>query len=572
MLPEIGEILLYILLGIIIFLVSRAVGSRHKKLGYIVETVAGAVAVFFLFYQNGFADGLTLFSFLSSGYLAAFLLFEGRGKYEELKKELQDVETTEITLGRNRNRLLIDISISLIAMAGAILFLIYGPDASVLKFFILYGMVSAVAEMVKRIVTFVQVKVCYAAEEENLYILSPLKARKFPLKDIKEVETESSPDVLKLHPFLTLFTTNSDFTTGMGKVIKLSFPGEMVFSTIKETEKWQTVFRSYLPIEQTEAETLAVLPFYHRKNIKRLIGKLYFAMTVKGISAYSGLLLILYYFEAPAWLMISAALAYWSFNLYISDRVLKVGMDARRVTDPEINAVAEKVFARAGVSGVALYEAESAEYNGLAIGMNIGRSMVTLTTATMKLPLTAIEGILAHEAVHVKKRDVMWGQIWRMALLLILFFSLYWSISSISNIEAYTWAIFVVVWFIMLLFPVYQSFYSQWMEVRADHAGAGFLDGRTEQMAESLKVLALRQDEAMAKAFEYSNAKNEKKLRESSLERPSWWLRILEFQFMPHPPMYWRIHALSEYKANWGRTILRQWMADRWKESLPKGR
>ncbi|MBP1081845.1 MULTISPECIES: hypothetical protein [Bacillus] len=107
------------------------------------------------------------------------------------------------------------------------------------------------------------------------------------------------------------------------------------------------------------------------------------------------------------------------------------------------------------------------------------------------------------------------------------------------------------------------------MEVRADHLGSSFLPGGTQQMAESLSCIALRQDEAIAKSMEYSIAVNEKKKSSSnSLEREEWWLfRILEFQFMPHPPMYWRVQALKRNHTGWSKKIVRRWMIDRMKES-----
>src|SRR5690606_7303904 len=132
-----------------------------------------------------------------------------------------------------------------------------------------------------------------------------------------------------------------------------------------------------------------------------------------GISAYTLLLLLLYYLEVSSWIMVGIALVFWVFNLYISDQVLRVAMDAKETQNPQIIQLSQRIFEKAGIPNVGVYEAESTEYNGLATGMNIGKAMVTLTTATLKLPNETIEGILAHEAIHVQKRDVLWGQIWR---------------------------------------------------------------------------------------------------------------------------------------------------------------
>lgn len=154
------------------------------------------------------------------------------------------------------------------------------------------------------------------------------------------------------------------------------------------------------------------------------------------------MILLLYYFRTPAWLMVSIAIIYWLFNIYISDRVLKVAMDAKLATDPKVISVAEKVFAKANIPNVKVYETDSAQYNGLATGMNIGRSMVTLTTATLKLPIDAIEGILAHEAVHVKKRDILFGQLYRVLLMLIVVVALLFIFKQISDVEAFAIPLF----------------------------------------------------------------------------------------------------------------------------------
>lgn len=395
-----------------------------------------------------------------------------------------------------------------------------------------------------------------------------MESRKFPIEDLQTVTVESAVDILKLHPYLTLFSSNADFTTSFQEVLRLNLPGETVYITLNETEKWKYIFEKDIQSKHSSGKVITVLPFYHKKNLKRLLGKLYFAITVKGVSAYTGLLLLLYYLDAPIWLMISIAIFYWIFNLYVSDRVLKVAMDAKEVQEPVVIAAAEKVFSQAGITTVKVYETDSADYNGLATGMNIGRSMVTLTTATLQLPIEAIKGILAHEAVHVKKRDVMWGQLLWAGSMLIVVFSLLFIVEQISDIEAYMIPLFFILWILIILFPVYKSFYSQWMEVRADHLGATFLEGGAEQIAESLAVLAVHQDEALEKKAAYSIAKSERKEITSSLDRPIWFMRFLEFQMMPHPPMYWRVNTLRAYKDGWGKIIWKRWLKDRLRESF----
>ena len=104
------------------------------------------------------------------------------------------------------------------------------------------------------------------------------------------------------------------------------------------------------------------------------------------------------------------------------------------------------------------------------------------------------------------------------------------------------------------------------MEVRADHLGATLIEGGYKQMAESLAILASKSDEAMNKAADYSQVEKDKRVI-SSLERSSLGWRILEFQFMPHPPMYWRIHSLQTQPRGWGKRIFWRWFKDRVTES-----
>ncbi|TDH75095.1 peptidase, partial [Acinetobacter baumannii] len=73
----------------------------------------------------------------------------------------------------------------------------------------------------------------------------------------------------------------------------------------------------------------------------------------------------------------------------------------------------------------------------------------------------------------------------------------------IAHPGAYKIALWALIMGIIFLFQLYQSFCSQWMEVRADHIGASLLEGGYRQMAESLKVLAVRQDEDLQKQNTY---------------------------------------------------------------------
>jgi Zn-dependent protease with chaperone function len=564
MLPGTHVILLFLFIGGAIHLVGAAAGRLHRKFGYAVEIAAAIVAVGYSFYQYSFPDGFIYIGFISSGYFSMIMLTTGREKYDELRAELSTIQVEEIELQKGWPRVLIDFVVVAVVFSGAILFYLYGP-VSPLDYIIVFGVVSAMTELAKRFFAYKTVKVYYSDADETIYILSKLEARKFPISEVEQLQIESTVDLLRLHPLFTLFTSHTDFTTSFYRVLRISVPGETLYLTVKEPEKWKERFAVGHVYEK---EVRKVLPFYHKKNLKRLLGKLYFAATVKGVSAYTGLLLILYALKVPVWLIVAAGLFYWVINLYFSDKVLRVAMDARETADPRVITISERVFAKAGIPNVKVYETESSEYNGLATGMNIGRSMVTLTTATLKLPAEAIEGILAHEAIHVKKRDVMWGQVWRFGFLVIVIAFVLWIVENLDDIEAYKIPFFIMMWLLMILFPVFQSFCSQWMEVRADHLGATMLEGGHLQMAESLTVLAKQQDAALNKSLKYSTVAKEKAKEISSLKRDSVFLRLIEFQFMPHPPMYWRVKMLREHPEGWGKAILRRWLVDRIRESV----
>ena len=63
-----------------------------------------------------------------------------------------------------------------------------------------------------------------------------------------------------------------------------------------------------------------------------------------------------------------------------------------------------------------LFVVDSPIHNGLATGMNIGRGTVMVTKATLQLSIEAVEAIIAHEAIHIKKRDVLMNQVARLVI------------------------------------------------------------------------------------------------------------------------------------------------------------
>lgn len=571
LLPSWNLIVLYLLVGAGVQIIGLVFGKFNKKVGTTIEIILGLLSIGFVFYQFSFMNGFIYIAFISSGYFLAISLTTGDEKRIEIENELRQIVVEEITLERNLKRIASDILMTGLVVFGGIMFYIFGPEYSPLKYIIVFGLVSTFTEVIKRIGSYATVQIFFDIEEKQLYLTSRFESRKIPIEDLEEVKLETNVDLLKLHPLFTMFSSNTDLTTNFQKVLRISVPGETIYLTILEPEKWKRTFEEMTKVEESVKEPQIVLPFWHRKNLKRLIGKLYFATTVKGISAYTGLLLLLYYFEVAPWIMVTVILAYWLFNLYISDQVLKVAMDAKETKNPQLIETSQRIFEKAGVPNIRLYETESSEYNGLATGMNIGKAMVTLTTATLKLPSEAIEGILAHEAIHVKKRDVLWGQLWRLCYLLIVLVVVLSIQKYIANIEDYSIPIFLLIWVLMILFPIIQSFCSQWMEVRADHLGASLLDGGSEQMSISLIALSEKQDEAINKSLSYSTVlKGEKDEPKSSIERDSLLWRFVEFQFMLHPPMYWRVQSLRENKAGWGRKIRNRWMVDRMKESVSR--
>lgn len=140
----------------------------------------------------------------------------------------------------------------------------------------------------------------------------------------------------------------------------------------------------------------------------------------------------------------------------------------------------------------------------------------------------------------------MIGQIIRILALLVIVLFIYWLYHSfLLRNES---LLFYIVFVLILFLPLIQSLLLQWMEVRADHLGAIWLDNGNDQMADGLTALAVKQDELTYKAERY-NLSNEE--QNSSIERDSWFFRFLEFQFMIHPPMYWRIQSLKETGTEW---------------------
>lgn len=554
------ELLLCMILGLGLYFISALATKFIPLIDFWIDIVLWVGTAIYIFSHLSFMDGIVSIATMFYCYWTAVDLTVS----DRAAKPSGDWQ--EIELARNKTRLLSDITLTAVVFAGAIIFFIYGPDPSPLKYVIFFGMVSGGGALVKRILNVFSVHVLYSASLEKLHISSLYETRTYPLSDLRDIQLESTADLLKLHPLLTMYSSRLDLTTSFHQVIKLSLPGETLFLTVKEPQKWKAIFRQYTESENNEDTVISVLPFYHRKNVKRLLGKLYFAASVKGVSAYALLVLVLYGLHASPWIMAVAVMLYWILNMYLSDRVLRAAMDTKPCHHPNVQAAAHRIFSKAGISHVRIYETESDDYNGMAVGMNVGRSMVILTSATLTLPLRVIEGILAHEAIHIKKRDVLSSQLLRFLYLgavvgIILLFE-----QHIVHPEAHKIVLWVFIMAIIILFQLYQSFCSQWMEVRADNLGASLLEGGHKQMAEVLRILAVRQDRNIQKQSAYSSEADEDALQIDSLTRDrSWLFRFIDFQFAPHPPMYWRVSTLLSNK---GHGVLKRWLRDRLKESI----
>lgn len=104
------------------------------------------------------------------------------------------------------------------------------------------------------------------------------------------------------------------------------------------------------------------------------------------------------------------------FEFLRFDRVLIAATDAEPITEGEIFERAQTIFRKAGIPHTRLFSVDSPDYNGFAVGMNIGRGAIMLTTATLQLPSPSVEAILAHEAAHIRKRDVLTNQLARFLL------------------------------------------------------------------------------------------------------------------------------------------------------------
>lgn len=557
-----------ILIGLSITLVSYFL---TKKIGTVIEMILLIAFIAYFFITHPFWKAMMLMSYitLSYGIFSLKIDREKRAKRRELKARLKESAFVELIQTRDHKRIVADFTLTLFVVIGAVLFYLFAPETyAVLKFFIVLMMIGVLAQMIERIGNFYTTKSYWLPEEERLVIVSGFQSREFPMSDLKEIRRESAPDLLKLHPLFTMLLANQDYTSSFQSVLKLSFPGENIYLTPKEIQRWHEIFSEFVASEN-DSEVTQVLPLWHPQVLKRLFWKGYFAITVKGISAYTGLLFILIWLGVPPFVIIGFVLFWWVFNLYVSDRVLVAAMDAVELTEGEIFERSKMIFRKAGIPNVKLFVVDSPIHNGLATGMNIGRGTVMVTKATLQLRVEAVEAIVAHEAIHIKKRDVLMNQVARILFLGVVVGTVYLFYDHIVTFADNLWIILPFFYGLMIAFPLCLSFVAQWTEVRADHLGAELLEGGRGQMKNGLHELGEALDSTLAKTVEYSAVKKdtEKGIQMRNLDRNTWLIRLIEFQFLAHPPLYWRIHMLAS-PLSW-KEAKRKWMIGRGKESLP---
>lgn len=565
MFPDVLTILIFIFIAILIAVIGFLL---PKTMGGIVEILLSATTLVYLFIVFSFTEMMMLMSLSAAAYASfgTFLERSKRKKSQQLKEELKELNYEIIHQEKDRKRILVDFLLAVFVSIGALVFLIFAPETyALLKLFTSLALITILAQTVERLGNFFSTTLYWLPDEERLIIISIFQSRDFPMTDVKDVTRESAPDLLRLHPLFTFLSANQDYTHSFHAVLRLSFPGENIYFTPTHIARWQETFNEFA--DEHVEEVAKVLPLWHPKVLKRLFWKGYFAITVKGISAYTGLILILVWLEVPSYVMIGFVLLWLLFNLYISDRVLIAGTDATEMKEGEIYRRAQQIFSKAGISHTKLYMIDSPIHNGLATGMNIGRGTIMLTKATMELSLEAVEAILAHEAIHVKNRDVLMNQIARMLFFGLIALIVYLFYDQIVLLADQPFILVPLLYLLMISFPTFLSFVAQWTEVRADYFGAKLLIGESAQMENGLRELGNAQDQSLNKTFEYSMNDAKPMKNKPSIERDNWFFRFIEFQFQVHPPLYFRIKCLSQ-NSTW-KSIRKEWLTARVKESLP---
>lgn len=569
MLPNIVTIVSALFLVTIIVLIAYVLPG---KVGTIFESTMMAILFIYLFFAYRFVDAIMIFSFASTAYAHLSTLFsnEKRQMRQGLLKDVSVQFHEIVRCTKDLKRIIFDIFLMLCVSSAALIFLIWAPETYiVIKFLIILSLITITIQLIARLGNYLTTTIYWLPEAERLVIISLFESRDFPVRDLEKITIESQPDILRLHPLFTFLAQIQDYTTSTGPVLRLDIPGEHIYYSPKDPQKWHNIFSQFIAIEASE-KLKEVVPFWHPSNIKRLIWKGYFAITVKGISAYTGLLLVLIYFKVPSYGIVVAIIGWWLFNLYVSDRVLIAGTDAVPVTEGVLYEIVQKLSERAGIKQPYIYLIDSPIYNGLATGMNIGRGTIMVTTATLNLSEEAVEAIVAHEIAHVKNRDILINQIARMGFFLMIGSMVYIFYDQFILLTEHFLLFVLIFYLLMMFFPIYTSIISQYCEMRADYFAGKFLQSR-EQVATGLVALGKAQIKALERTISYSQIERSKKDKEVAkrgiLQRGPWYVRLLEFQFMAHPPLYFRIHSLKQ-DYSW-RQIVLTWAKARFTESMP---
>lgn len=567
MFPSTLVILTFILLAI-------CIGSLQfiwpNRFGRYVEGIAIVASLAYLFITYSYTKAIIIFSFASMTYAQMLTVIDPENVKlrRRLLEQLANKSYKKIDQPKEWQRIALDITIIIFVSSGALSFLIWAPETfAVLKFFIGISFILIGFEMIKRIANYMTTSVYFLETSEQLIIISSLESRKFPIEHLEKIKIESRPDILRLHPLFTFLASMQDYTTSQDQVLRLNFPGEHIYLTPTNIDKWHSLFIKYIAEDEKQAVE-HVKPLWHLDNLKRLLWKGYFAMTVKGISAYTGLLILLIWLNVPSYGIFIFIFIWWLFNMYVSDRVLISSTDAKRVQDGWLFDTVKNLSEQANIKQPELYLIDSPIHNGLATGMNIGRGTIMLTTATKQFSERAITAIIAHEIAHIRHRDILINQIGRMLFFAVVGLLIYFNFDYIEKMTENLVLLTIVIYLMMMLFPIYLSLISQFTEMRADYFASRLLS--RENMTQGLVELGQAQDTGVEKSHEYSQMPAEDRREKdgwSALSRGPWLLRLVEFQFQLHPPLYFRIYSLQN-NHSWKQTI-RTWLKARLTESLP---
>lgn len=537
-----------------------------KKISVGLFLIYSCSMIVYLFMTNEFFDAALPLSVMFVTYFSFSIVFDHDKKLKkmQLQQKLLVTNFLIVELKKDVKRILMDICLAGGIAGVSVICLLFIPEMIItLKYVLGYYLILMLPPFLNRLVDYFFAKVYMLPEEQVLVMISLLEARELPMEHLEAIQKQSNPDMLRLHPSFAFLAERKDYTTSFSTVLRLTFSGETIYLTPVNVEAWYMYWNRFVQVAQVETEK-NILPIWHRSNIKRLLWKGYFAISVKGVAAYTALLTILIFLHCPWYVITVFVFLWWLFNMYIADRLLIYASDAEEITAGELYHISQEIFLKAGITGTRLYVSDSDVYNGFATGMHIGKGTIMLTSATTKLSWSAVKAILAHEAIHIKKRDVMVNQIGRMVLMIVLGFSIFVCFDLLKQLIEQPLLFIVLINLLWASFFICLSGIAQWTEIRADYLGAKLLEAGDQHMADGLKELAVAQDQATNKALQYSTVEEN---NHNSIERGSWLFRFVEFQFMPHPPLYWRIQQLSKAE-NW-KSTRKAWLIARIKESLP---